>query len=106
MNLLFLAITLSEVPVRTLRTLSTVRLRASLLPRNSLKIAKSTVVDSLFGRIASLKAAVAPSPYFKYGSVRYSLSPRTPSQLTSSRRSLRGGQGFFGFGSVMLRGMQ
>ena len=41
-------------------------------------------MDSLFGRITSLKTAIAPSPYCKYGSVRYSFLPRTSSQLTSS----------------------
>ncbi len=37
-NLLTLTITALKVPVRTLRTLSTVRLRSSLLPCTSLKL--------------------------------------------------------------------
>ncbi len=152
MNLLFLAITLSEVPVRTLRMLSTLRLRASLLPRTSTKIIIFTVVDllslrttlsavALRGRrtieYASLCCSLLPRISSKIAKSNETVLPRTPSQLTSSRRSLRasllprflsrivkyrksgglsqlnlsrkslrGGEGFFGFRSVMLRGMQ
>lgn len=43
--------------------------------------------DSVFERSTSLKPATTPSPYFKYGSVRCSASPRISSQIPSSVES-------------------
>lgn len=58
MNLPFLRTALSEFPVRVLRTLSTVHLRASILPRISSKMAKFKAL--LCAWLCSVRCSLLP----------------------------------------------